>query len=167
MRKLILEKIKSIKGNNKNTTLSQKYEKILHSHINYIELLSLCSRDNTFSVLNCRKLGKIEDFVNFLKSNEIPYIIKPSYLELFLTIFYKDVDKNSQFFRLNYLIDLFKNCILNELSIFYFHILYFLDNPNEKYKKRDFNNIKNTNEYISKVADINKHIINMITQNPN
>ena len=92
---LIIDKIKSSKDNSNNS--KNYYVKSLNFHIKYIELLSLCTKNNSFCVLNIRKLTNIDEYINFLKDDSVPYLVKLPYLELFSNIYYIIFDFSSAF----------------------------------------------------------------------
>ena len=158
--KLIIDKIKSSKDNSNNS--KNYYVKSLNFHIKYIELLSLCTKNNSFCVLNIRKLTNIDEYINFLKDDSVPYLVKLPYLELFSNIYYKDIDKNCQFYPLHFIEEFIQKSIYSELSIFYFHFMYLIEEvSNENFAK--FNSKKNSNEYKNRVKEIEKELIKRIS----
>ena len=83
--------------------------------------------ENSFCVLNCRRLVKIENLVKFLTSNEVPYTLKLSHLAFFVNVFYPTIN-NIVTFPIDQAFKILKNLVIPELNIFYFFSSYFIDN---------------------------------------
>ena len=81
----------------------QKTLKSLYLQIKSIDLLSSCSYNNIFGIMNCRKLISIDRLVNLLISPYIPYMIKRSMLNFFKKVYYPLLNpKNNITFEINY-----------------------------------------------------------------
>ena len=104
------------------------------SHIKLIDLLSACAKNNTFCVLSIRQIINIEQLVKFIISNEIPYLMKPSYLGFFMSVFYVNLNTNCPVSSLSYIKELFVDFIIPELEVFIFYVSYFIECLEKKRK---------------------------------
>ena len=115
----------------KRVTNSLSTYKIILSKIKLIQLLSACSYENSFWVLHFRRLVKIENMVQFLISQEIPYKLKPASLAFFKNVFYPS-SNTVESFPIDNIFKVIKLLVLPELHIFYFFASYFVDNKISK-----------------------------------
>lgn len=104
---------------------NKKVEKKLYSYIKVIELISSCCFNNLFCTMNCRRLIHIDDIVNILLNNEVPYMIKSSYLELIYKIYFIHDQCSDSYIHI--IFDIVNKLILVELNLYPFYIQFFID----------------------------------------
>ena len=102
-------------------------EKEFNSYLNILEIISFTCLNNKYSIINCRQLLSIEEIITVLKSYNYPYKLKAYLLLFFKNIFFPYPTFHDLIFDIKYFFDILENFILEELNLFYFYSIYFLE----------------------------------------